>query len=102
MICVIVPNLIASVNISIIEVCGYFYFHVKYHISSYFNRVFHPVSGLFWKAPELLRNPHASIRGTREGDIYSFAIILYEMLGRKGPYGNINLEPKGNHNNTKK
>ncbi|XP_067206722.1 receptor-type guanylate cyclase Gyc76C-like [Linepithema humile] len=49
---------------------------------------------LFWKAPELLRNPHASIRGTQEGDIYSFAIILYEILGRKGPYGNINLEPK--------
>lgn len=49
---------------------------------------------LFWKAPELLRNPHASIRGTQEGDIYSFAIILYEILGRKGPYGGINLEPK--------
>lgn len=55
------------------------------------------ISGLFWKAPELLRNSHASIRGTQEGDIYSFAIILYEILGRKGPYGNINLEPKGNY-----
>jgi len=58
--------------------------------------MYYSISDLFWKAPELLRNPHAPIRGTQEGDIYSFAIILYEILGRKGPYGNINLEPKGN------
>lgn len=51
---------------------------------------------LFWKAPELLRNPNAPIRGTQEGDIYSFAIILFEIIGRKGPYGGVNLEPKGN------
>ncbi|XP_043524757.1 receptor-type guanylate cyclase Gyc76C-like [Frieseomelitta varia] len=49
---------------------------------------------LFWKAPELLRNPNAPIKGTQEGDIYSFAIILFEMIGRKGPYGGVNLEPK--------
>ncbi|XP_051156964.1 receptor-type guanylate cyclase Gyc76C-like [Leptopilina boulardi] len=49
---------------------------------------------LFWKAPELLRSLNAPIRGTQEGDIYSFAIILYEMIGRKGPYGGVNLEPK--------
>ncbi|XP_017767090.1 PREDICTED: receptor-type guanylate cyclase Gyc76C-like [Eufriesea mexicana] len=49
---------------------------------------------LFWKAPELLRNPNAPIKGTQEGDIYSFAIILFEIIGRKGPYGGVNLEPK--------
>ncbi|XP_012274988.1 receptor-type guanylate cyclase Gyc76C isoform X2 [Orussus abietinus] len=48
---------------------------------------------LFWKAPELLRNLHAPLRGTQEGDVYSFAIILYEIFGRKGPYGGVNLEP---------
>jgi guanylate cyclase len=53
------------------------------------------LSDLFWKAPELLRNPNAPIRGTQEGDIYSFAIILFEIIGRKGPYGGVNLEPKG-------
>ncbi|KAJ8681432.1 hypothetical protein QAD02_017219, partial [Eretmocerus hayati] len=49
---------------------------------------------LFWKAPELMRDPHAPIRGTQEGDIYSFAIILFEIIGRKGPYGGVDLEPK--------
>ncbi|XP_020709582.2 receptor-type guanylate cyclase Gyc76C-like isoform X2 [Athalia rosae] len=49
---------------------------------------------LFWKAPELLRNPNAPIRGTQEGDIYSFAIILFEIIGRKGPFGGVHLEPK--------
>lgn len=48
----------------------------------------------FWRAPELLRNPNAPIRGTQEGDIYSFAIILFEIIGRKGPYGGVHLEPK--------
>ncbi|KAG8041150.1 hypothetical protein G9C98_002138 [Cotesia typhae] len=49
---------------------------------------------LFWKAPELLRDPNAPIRGTQEGDIYSFAIILFEIVGRKGPFGGVSLEPK--------
>ncbi|XP_042875510.1 receptor-type guanylate cyclase Gyc76C-like isoform X2 [Penaeus japonicus] len=40
---------------------------------------------MLWRAPELLR---AGIEtpGTKEGDVYSFAIILHEMIGRQGPY----------------
>jgi guanylate cyclase len=39
-----------------------------------------------WRAPELLRN-NGPLRGTQKGDVYAFGIILYEMLGRSGPYG---------------
>jgi len=34
-------------------------------------------------------------KGTPEGDAYSFAVILYEIHGRKGPYGDLDLAPKG-------
>ncbi|XP_047001211.1 receptor-type guanylate cyclase Gyc76C-like [Schistocerca americana] len=47
----------------------------------------------FWKAPELLRDDTA-IGGTQKGDVYAFAIILYEIIGRRGPYGGCPYEPK--------
>lgn len=46
----------------------------------------------FWKAPELLRNPH--IHGSQKADVYAFAIILYEVIGRKGPFGQVTYEPR--------
>eukprot|EP00095_Tigriopus_kingsejongensis_P003488 maker-scaffold378_size191342-snap-gene-0.22 protein:Tk03488 transcript:maker-scaffold378_size191342-snap-gene-0.22-mRNA-1 annotation:"guanylate cyclase 32e-like" len=42
---------------------------------------------LLWKAPELLNNDKSPLRGTQKGDIYSFGIILFEIYGRQGPYG---------------
>lgn len=42
---------------------------------------------LIWKAPELLRNLNRDPKGSQKGDVYSFALILYEMYGRKGPFG---------------
>ncbi|KAK4017452.1 hypothetical protein OUZ56_032763 [Daphnia magna] len=35
-------------------------------------------------APEILRNP--SLTGTAEGDVYSFAIILHEMVCQEDPF----------------
>lgn len=39
------------------------------------------------RAPELLRMHNPPSNGTQKGDVYSFAIILYEIYGRKGPFG---------------
>lgn len=46
-------------------------------------------------APELLRDPAQYAKGTQKGDVYSFAIVLYEIHGRAGPYGDTHLTPKG-------
>ena len=52
---------------------------------------------LLWKAPELLRNHNPPPRGTQKGDVFSFGIILYEIIGRKGPWGDLlyTMSPKG-------
>jgi hypothetical protein len=52
---------------------------------------------MLWTAPEHLRNKHCNNIGTQKGDIYSFAIILYEIHGRHGPWGNTHLLPKGKY-----
>ncbi|XP_074039726.1 guanylyl cyclase at 32E [Leptinotarsa decemlineata] len=46
-----------------------------------------------YRAPELLRDPSPPARGTQKGDVYSFAIVLYEIIGREGPWGKTDVEP---------
>lgn len=48
-----------------------------------------------WRAPELLRHPHPPARGTQKSDIYSLGILLYEIIGRSGPWGSTQLSTEG-------
>lgn len=50
------------------------------------------ITGLFWKAPELLRE--SGRHGSQKGDVYAFSIILYEIVGRRCPFGFLPFEPK--------
>ncbi|KAK3089065.1 hypothetical protein FSP39_000509 [Pinctada imbricata] len=58
------------------------------------NNVEKNYKGMLWRAPELLRSRSVNVYGTQKGDIYSFGIIMYEILGRKGPWGDIEYSPK--------
>lgn len=48
---------------------------------------------LLYRAPEILRDTSAPPAGTQKGDVYSFAIILYEIHVRHGPWGTTDQSP---------
>uniref|UniRef100_A0A4W5RM94 Guanylate cyclase n=1 Tax=Hucho hucho TaxID=62062 RepID=A0A4W5RM94_9TELE len=47
-----------------------------------------------WVAPELLRNSKLMKRGTFHGDVYSFAIIMQEVIARCAPFCMLDMPPK--------
>ena len=49
---------------------------------------------LLWTAPELLRSD-TECYGNQKGDVYSFAILTYEIVYREFPYQTFNLSYKG-------
>jgi guanylate cyclase, other len=50
------------------------------------NRDLKDIKRCLTRAPELLRK-ECPPNGTQKGDVYSFGILLYEIYGRKGPFG---------------
>lgn len=50
---------------------------------------------LFWMAPEFLRDLSITRKGTYKGDVYSFAIILQEVVVRGPPYCMLGLSAEG-------
>ena len=48
-----------------------------------------------WTAPEFVRQEGRAVYGSQKGDVYSFAIVLYEIYGKKGPFGETHLTAKG-------
>ncbi|XP_038134711.1 retinal guanylyl cyclase 1 [Cyprinodon tularosa] len=49
---------------------------------------------LLWTAPELLRDPSQRRKGTFYGDVYSFAIIVQEIVSRSSPFCMLDMPPK--------
>nr|DBA21003.1 TPA: hypothetical protein GDO54_017729 [Pyxicephalus adspersus] len=49
---------------------------------------------LLWTAPELLRDPHAALHGTFAGDVYSFSIIMQEVVVRGPPFCTLEQSPE--------
>ncbi|KAG5307781.1 GUC2F cyclase, partial [Pseudoatta argentina] len=49
---------------------------------------------LLWTAPELLRHPNLQKRGTQPGDVYSFGIIMQEVVVRGEPFCMLALSPE--------
>ena len=51
---------------------------------------------LLWTSPELLRmGTNTPVYGTQNGDVYSFAIIVQEILYRAMPYFMDTMTPEG-------
>uniref|UniRef100_A0A673JC64 guanylate cyclase n=1 Tax=Sinocyclocheilus rhinocerous TaxID=307959 RepID=A0A673JC64_9TELE len=51
---------------------------------------------MYYTAPEFLREVYYPFNGTQKGDVFSFAIIMRELMysTEVGPYHDVHLEPK--------
>uniref|UniRef100_W5KM71 guanylate cyclase n=1 Tax=Astyanax mexicanus TaxID=7994 RepID=W5KM71_ASTMX len=50
---------------------------------------------LLWTSPELLRSAKLMKTGTYPGDVYSFSIIMQEVISRSAPFCMLDMPPQG-------
>lgn len=55
----------------------------------------HVCAELLWTAPEILRGPTPGLTGSKQGDVYSFSIILQEVLMRGPPFCMLDQSAQG-------
>ncbi|KAM6898598.1 guanylate cyclase 2G [Lycodopsis pacificus] len=80
-----------------IKLSGFGLWEFKYGSSNKMVPLENPIhSEMYWTAPELLRQVGLQVYGTPKADVYSFAIIMWELMynAKSGPYHEINLGPK--------
>ena len=65
------------------------------HVMHILELIARRISELLWTAPELLRSDDLLYKGTPKADVFSFAIILQEVILRSHPYSMLELEPSG-------
>ena len=54
-----------------------------------------PRPDLLWTAPEILRNPNNHKKGTFRGDVYSYSIIMQEVISRCAPFCMLDMPVTG-------
>uniref|UniRef100_K7FL52 Guanylate cyclase n=1 Tax=Pelodiscus sinensis TaxID=13735 RepID=K7FL52_PELSI len=73
-----------------VKLCGFGLWEFNLFVENDANYKSH--SDLYWTAPELLRMGEFPFHGTQKGDVYSFAIIMRELIynNEDGPFQDLN------------
>jgi serine/threonine protein kinase len=53
------------------------------------------LSDWLWTAPEILRSESGKKAGSPQADVYSFSIIVSEVLTHDEPFAMFQMEPRG-------
>lgn len=92
----VLPFIAAGAKSPCLQMCRNDNIQITRHVNIKF-LTFHRAE-LLWTAPEALRNTKGFPKcGTQMGDVYSFGIIMQEVVVRGEPYCMLSLSPEGNN-----